>query len=127
MPGQKSSIVCDSSGNHGVLTIGGGTGNARPEIFYRVRLVWKQWSSHNRGVVAQAMPGQKSSIVCDSSGNHGVLTIGGGTGNARPEIFYRVRLVWKPWSSHNRGWHRQCQARNLLSCASHLETMEFSQ
>ncbi|KAK3759477.1 hypothetical protein RRG08_062624 [Elysia crispata] len=100
MPGQKSSIVCDSSGNHGVLTIGGGTGNARPEIFYRVRLVWKPWSSHNRGV-AQAMPGQKSSIVCDSSGNHGVLTIG--------------------------GWHRQCQARNLLSCATRLETMEFSQ
>ncbi|KAK3759486.1 hypothetical protein RRG08_062633 [Elysia crispata] len=84
------------------------------------------------------MPGQKSSIVCDSSGNHGVLTIGvaqvpGGmqtmefSGNARPEIFYRVRLLWKPWSSHNRGWHRQCQARNLLSCATRLETMEFSQ
>ncbi|KAK3759479.1 hypothetical protein RRG08_062626 [Elysia crispata] len=75
MPGQKSSIVCDSSGNHGVLTIG--------------------------GVGAQAMPGQKSSIVCDSSGNHGVLTIG--------------------------GVHRQCQARNNLSCATRLETMEFSQ
>ncbi|KAK3759483.1 hypothetical protein RRG08_062630 [Elysia crispata] len=109
MPGQKSSIVCVSSGNHGVLTIGGGTGNARG------------------GTIAQAIPGQKTSIVCDSSGNPGVLTLGGGTGNARPEIFYRVRLVWKPWSSHNRGWHRQCQVRNLLSCATRLETMEFSQ
>ncbi|KAK3759476.1 hypothetical protein RRG08_062623 [Elysia crispata] len=101
MPGQKSSIVCDSSGNHGVLTIGG---------------------------VAQAMPGQKSSIVCVSSGNHGVLTIGGGgTGNARPEIFYRVRLVWKPWSSHNRGVAQAMPGQKstyVLSCCTQVTETE---